>query len=133
MQAVILTKKKLDEMKSAVFKLCRLSLKDPFSPDYLYFHTFELERTGLWDMFLLCTPMEGHLHHHLFCNKRKIIFNPYLLYFKNSRVKSGGLNFGHQGNLDIHLQKVEIQMRRLLMSCLIRIFTVRIVNKFLLQ
>ena len=30
------------------------------------------------------------------------------------RVKSG--NFGHQVNSDIHLQTVEIQMRRLLMS-----------------
>ena len=38
------------------------------------------------------------------------------------RVKSG--NFGHKVNLDTHLQTVEIQMRRLLMSCLIRIFTV---------
>ena len=39
-----------------------------------------------------------------------------------SRVKSG--NFGHQVNSDIHLQTVDIQMRRLLMSRLIRIFTV---------
>ena len=36
-------------------------------------------------------------------------------------VKSS--NFGHQVNSDIHMQKVEIQMRRLLMSRLIRIFT----------
>ena len=46
--------------------------------------------------------------------------------FQMSRVKSG--NFGHQINLDMHLQIVEIQMRRLLMSCLIRIFTVCLVN-----
>ena len=38
------------------------------------------------------------------------------------RVKSG--NFGHQVNSDIHLQTVKNQMRRLLMSRLIRIFTV---------
>ena len=38
------------------------------------------------------------------------------------RVKSG--KFGHQVNLDTHLQTVEIQMRRLLMIRLIRIFTV---------
>ena len=44
------------------------------------------------------------------------------------RVKSG--NFGHQVNLEIHLQTVEIQMRRLLMSHLIRIFTVCLVNLF---
>ena len=37
------------------------------------------------------------------------------------RVKSG--NFGHQVNSDMHLQTVEIKMRRLLMSRLIRIFT----------
>ena len=43
-------------------------------------------------------------------------------------VKSG--NFGHQVNSDIHLQTVEIQMRRLLMSRLIRIFTVCLVNLF---
>ena len=45
------------------------------------------------------------------------------------RVKTG--NFGHQVNSDIHLQTVEIQMRRLLMSCLIRIFTVCLANLFL--
>ena len=40
-----------------------------------------------------------------------------------SKVKSG--NFGHQVDSDVHLQTVEIQMRRrLLMSRLIRIFTV---------
>ena len=46
------------------------------------------------------------------------------------RVKSG--NFGHQVNLEKHLQIVEIQMRRLFMSmsCLIRIFTVCLVNLF---
>ena len=44
------------------------------------------------------------------------------------RVKSG--NFGHQVNSNIHLQTVEIQMRRLLMSRLIRIFTVCLVNLF---
>ena len=43
-----------------------------------------------------------------------------------ARVKSG--NFGHPVNSDIHLQTVEIQMRRLLMSRLIRIFTVCLVN-----
>ena len=45
-----------------------------------------------------------------------------------SRIKSG--NFGHQVNSDIRLQTVKIQMRRLLMSCLIRIFTVCLVNLF---
>ena len=44
------------------------------------------------------------------------------------RVKSG--NFGHQVNSHIHLQIVVIQMRRLLMSRLIRIFTVCLVNLF---
>ena len=44
------------------------------------------------------------------------------------RVKSG--KFGHQVNSDTHLQTVEIQMRRLLMSRLIRIFTVCLVNFF---
>ena len=42
------------------------------------------------------------------------------------RVKSG--KFGHQVNSDIHLLTVEIQMKRLLMSRLIRIFTVSLVN-----
>ena len=47
---------------------------------------------------------------------------------KTIRVKSG--KFGHQVNLDTRLQTVEIQMRRLLMSRLIRIFTVCLVNLF---
>ena len=42
------------------------------------------------------------------------------------RVKLG--KFGHQVNSDIHLLTVEIQMKRLLMSRLIRIFTVCLVN-----
>ena len=42
------------------------------------------------------------------------------------RVKSSKL--GHQVNSDTRLQTVEIQMRRLLMSRLIRIFTVCLVN-----
>ena len=46
----------------------------------------------------------------------------------NGRVKSG--NFGHQVNSDIRLQTVEIQMRRLLLSRLIGIFTVCLVNLF---
>ena len=45
-----------------------------------------------------------------------------------AKVKSG--NFRHQVNSEIHLQTVEIQMRRLLMSRLIRIFTVCFVNYF---
>ena len=44
------------------------------------------------------------------------------------RVKS--VNFRCQVNLDIYLQTVEILMRRLLMSRLIRIFTVCLVNYF---
>ena len=44
----------------------------------------------------------------------------------NTWVKSG--HFEHQVNSDIHLQTVEIQMRRLLMSRLIRIFTFCLVN-----
>ena len=48
-----------------------------------------------------------------------------------NRVKLG--KFGYQVNLDTHLQTVEIQMRRLLMSHLIRIFTVCLVNLFLFQ
>ena len=43
-------------------------------------------------------------------------------------AKSG--KFGHQVTLDTHLQTVEIQMRRLFMSRLIRIFTVCLVNYF---
>ena len=38
------------------------------------------------------------------------------------RVKSD--NFGQWVNLDIHMQTVKVQMRQLLMSRLIRIFTV---------
>ena len=44
------------------------------------------------------------------------------------RIKSG--KFGHQVNSDAHLQTVEIQLRRLLMSRIIRIFTVCLVNLF---
>ena len=45
-----------------------------------------------------------------------------------TRVKSR--KFGYQVNSDTHLQTVEIQMRRLLMSRVIRIFTVCFVNLF---
>ena len=41
-------------------------------------------------------------------------------------MKSG--NLGQRVNSDIHLQTVKIQMRRLLMSRLIRIFTVCLVH-----
>ena len=44
------------------------------------------------------------------------------------RVKPG--EFGHQVNSDTHLQAVETQMRRLLMSRVIRIFIVCLVNLF---
>ena len=50
------------------------------------------------------------------------------LEIKLYRVKSG--NFGHQVNSDIRLQTVELQMRRLLKSRLIRIFTVCLVYLF---
>ena len=43
-----------------------------------------------------------------------------------TRVKSG--NFGQRVNSDICLQTVNIQMRRLIKSRLIRIFTVCLVN-----
>ena len=49
----------------------------------------------------------------------------------SQRVKSG--KFGHQVNSDTHLQTVEIQMRRLLMSRLIRIFAVCLVNLFFIS
>ena len=54
-------------------------------------------------------------------------FYPTLTLMMDSyRVKPG--NFGQQVNSDIHLQTVTIQMRRLLMSRLIRIFTVCLFN-----
>ena len=63
-------------------------------------------------------------------NKKPLLYNTVLILCYGDglvgRVKSG--NFGHQVNSDIHLQTVEIQMRRLLMSRLIRIFTVCLVT-----
>ena len=51
-----------------------------------------------------------------------------------SRVKHSTTEpLGHQVNSDIHLQTVEIQMRRLLMSRLIRIFAVCLVYFFVLK
>ena len=47
---------------------------------------------------------------------------------KSYRVKAG--KFGHQVDSDTLLQTVKIQMRRLLMSRLIRIFTVCLDNLF---
>ena len=47
------------------------------------------------------------------------------------RVKSA--KFGHQVNSDTHLQTVNIQMRRLVMSRLIRIFTVCLLIYILFQ
>ena len=55
-------------------------------------------------------------------------FEYLLQYSFLNRVKSD--KFGHQINSDTRLQTVEIQMRRLLMSRLIRIFTVCLVNLF---
>ena len=49
--------------------------------------------------------------------------------FRASLTVNSG-NFVHQVNSDMHLQTVEIQMRRLLMSRLIRVFTVCLVNLF---
>ena len=46
----------------------------------------------------------------------------------NVRVKSG--KFGHQVKSDTRLQTMKIQMRQLLMSRLIRIFTVCLVDLF---
>ena len=54
-----------------------------------------------------------------------------MTHLANHRVKSG--KFGHQVKSDSRLQTVEIQMRRLLMSRLIRIITVCLVNLFLFQ
>ena len=59
------------------------------------------------------------------------IFNTTDVADETGKVKSG--KFGHQVNSDTYLQTVEIQMRRLLMSRLIRIFTVCLVNLFLFQ
>ena len=66
-----------------------------------------------------------HQKYHLVAHQLKVAYD--LLY----RVKSG--KFGHQVKSDTRLQTVEIQMRRLLMSRLIRIFTVCLVNLFLFQ
>ena len=55
-------------------------------------------------------------------NEKYLLLTP----FKLKMGKVG--NFGHRVNSDIHLQIVEIKMRRLLMSRLIRIFTVCLVN-----
>ena len=52
------------------------------------------------------------------------------MHLMNSRVKSG--KFEQQVNSDARLQTVEIQMRRLLMSCHIRISTVCLVNIFVI-
>ena len=50
--------------------------------------------------------------------------------FLDHRVKSG--YYGHRVNSLIHLQTVDIQVRWLLMSRLIRIFTVCLVSLFLI-
>ena len=50
--------------------------------------------------------------------------------FDCNMTREKSAKFGHQVNSDTHLQTVEIQMRRLLMSRLIRIFTVCLVNLF---
>ena len=50
------------------------------------------------------------------------ILTIHIKYFKRPTVKSG--HFGRQVNSDMHLQTVEIKMSWLLMSRLIRIFTV---------
>ena len=69
-----------------------------------------------------------NLYHHLTCWSQTHLSHPLRNRAEKYRVKSG--NFGHQVNSDIHLQTLEIQMRRLLMSRLIRIFIVCIDNWF---
>ena len=60
--------------------------------------------------------------------KLPILFSPSNKPCDSSRVKSG--KFGHHVTSDTHLETVEIQMRRLLMSRLIWIFTVCLVNLY---
>ena len=72
-------------------------------------------------MFYYCTDI-------LNCVLFDILCSYTIDLFKNNRVKS--VKFRHQVNSDTHLQTVEIQMKRLLMSHLIRIFTVCQVNLF---
>ena len=62
-------------------------------------------------------------------SKRNSVNKEFLIIDKHNRVKS--CNFGHHVNSDIQLQTVEILMRRLLMSSLIRIYTVCLVYLFL--
>ena len=71
---------------------------------------------------------------HSFCDSQHLRVQSYLIsthVLVYIRVKSG--NFGHQVNSDIHLQTVEIQMRRLHMSRLIRSFTFCLANYFYLN
>ena len=58
------------------------------------------------------------------------LLDSFICILKSVRVKSG--NFVHQVNSDIHLQTVEIQIGRLLMSRFIRIFTVCLVTLIVL-
>ena len=64
-----------------------------------------------------------HPSMNLFTNNNNNIIR--MVKLTTPRVKSG--NFGHQVNSDIHLQAVEIQIIRLLISRLITIFTVCLV------
>ena len=62
------------------------------------------------------TILETRDHKNTFIFKKHKKANLFQVNNRNSRVKSG--NFGHQVNSDIHLQTVEIQMRRLFI-CLV--------------
>ena len=72
----------------------------------------------------ICATAMAYVHHLLSDRRFQVIE-----FLRFDRVKSG--NFEHQVNSDIHFQTVEIQMRRLLMSRLIRIFTVCLHSLFL--
>ena len=78
----------------------------------------------------LCTEMCQSTGRYRFQKKCGIISSTDTVLRVSIRVKSG--NFRHQVNSHIYLQIVEIQMRRLLMSRLIRTFTVCLVNLFLI-
>ena len=73
--------------------------------------------------------LRGQLVHYLLKFVKSKV-NTYMLN-KLSIIRVNSGNFGHQVNTDTNLQTVEIQMRRLLMSHLIRIFTVCLVFFFI--
>ena len=105
-------------IKKSGLSIYMFCVSDPPSPSAIFIHLRLYPLLRLWT-YLSCLFGRCPLHSERIYELANLL---------SHRVKSG--KFGHQVNSDTHLQTVEIHIRRLLMSRLIRIFTICFVNLF---